>query len=172
MFLIFILYFCNKIDLKMKKKFYIDSLDKRILTILMNDARTPFIEIARLCRVSGAAIHQRIQKLKEAEIIKGSQVNMNPQALGYNTCAFIGIQVNLTTHSTHQEVFNKINEIPEIVECHHISGKYSLFVKIYTRTNEHLKKVIIDKIQSIPEITFTETFISLEEGFVRQLPVE
>ena len=86
---------------------------------------------------------------------------------GYLTCAFIGIQINLTTTRTHEEVFEKIKQIPEIVECHHITGKYSLLAKIYTRNNEHLKQIIVDKIQSIPEITFTETFISLEEGFMR-----
>jgi Lrp/AsnC family transcriptional regulator for asnA, asnC and gidA len=156
----------------MTDKFHIDSLDRRILTLLMQDARTPFTDIARKCKVSGAAIHQRIHKLREAGIITGYQCVINPKITGYQTCAFIGIQINLTSKRTHEEVFQKIMQIPEIVECHHISGKYSLLVKIFTRTNEHLKKVIIDKIQSIPEITFTETFISLEEGFLRQLPVE
>jgi Lrp/AsnC family transcriptional regulator for asnA, asnC and gidA len=91
--------------------------------------------------------------------------------MGYLTCAFIGIQVNLTSTSTHNEVFNKIRKIPEIVECHHISGKYSLLIKIITRNNEHLKQIIVEQIQSIPEISFTETFISLQEGFSRQLPI-
>ncbi|MEZ5197622.1 MAG: Lrp/AsnC ligand binding domain-containing protein [Bacteroidales bacterium] len=94
------------------------------------------------------------------------------QRLGYRTCAFIGIRVNLTKQTTHQEVFQRIMEIPEIVECHHITGKYSLLVKIYTRDNEHLKQILVEKIQSILEITSTETFIALEEGFSRQLPVE
>ncbi|MCK5840443.1 MAG: Lrp/AsnC ligand binding domain-containing protein [Bacteroidales bacterium] len=156
----------------MLKNYHIDGLDKRILSFLTADARIPFLEIARRCRVSGAAIHQRIQKMKEGKVISGSQYNISPVGLGYNTCAFIGIQINLTSQSTHEEVFKKIMEIDEIVECHHISGKYSLFVKVFTKTNEHLKKIIIDKIQAIPEITFTETFISLEEGFVRQLPVD
>jgi Lrp/AsnC family transcriptional regulator for asnA, asnC and gidA len=156
----------------MDKTFYLDSLDKRILSILIRDARTPYLEIARQCKVSGAAIHQRIEKMKENRIIAGSQINLDSKGVGYHTCAFIGIQINLTTRRTHEEVFEKIRQIPEIVECHHISGKYSLLVKIFTKTNEHLKKIIIEKIQSIPEITFTETFISLEEGFTRQLPVE
>ena len=147
----------------------IDLLDYRILENLMKDARMPFQEIARKCRVSGAAIHQRYHKLKESGILEGTQMLISPKAMGYMTCAFIGIQVNLTSTSTHEEVFRKIKQIREIVECHHISGKYSLLVKVYTRSNEHLKKVIVEQIQSIPEITFTETFISLEEGFDRQL---
>jgi Lrp/AsnC family transcriptional regulator, regulator for asnA, asnC and gidA len=148
----------------------IDALDRKILEFLIKDARKPFLEIARYCKVSGAAIHQRIEKLKNAGVISGSQVVLNPKGMGYMTCAFIGIQVNLTSTSTHDEVFKKIRQIPEIVECHHISGKYSLLIKIYTRNNEHLKKIIVEQIQSIPEISFTETFISLEEGFDRQLP--
>jgi len=150
----------------------VDALDRRILEFMMKDARMPYLEIARRCKVSGAAIHQRIQKLKDSGVISGSQVVLNQKGLGYMTCAFIGIQVNLTSTSTHDEVFKKIRQIPEIVECHHISGKYSLLIKIYTQNNEHLKKIIVEQIQSIPEISFTETFISLEEGFDRQLPVK
>lgn len=156
----------------MESNFHLDSLDKRIVTLLLRDARLPFTEIARKCKVSGAAIHQRVGRMRDAGIIAGSYLRLKPQGLGYHTCAFIGIQVNLTSTSTHEEVFSRISRIPEIVECHHISGKYSLLVKVYTRNNEHLKKIIVERIQSIPEITFTETFISLESGFERELPVE
>ncbi len=152
--------------------FHLDSLDRRILSLLTADARLPFLEVARKCKVSGAAVHQRVSKMIDAGVISGTQFNISQKGLGYFTCAFIGIQVNLTATSTHEEVFRKIEQIPEIVECHHITGKYSLLVKILSRNNEHLKKIIVERIQSIPEIVATETFISLEEGFVRQLPVE
>jgi Lrp/AsnC family transcriptional regulator, regulator for asnA, asnC and gidA len=150
----------------------IDQLDKKILSMLTKNARMPFVEIARACKVSGAAIHQRVQQMVAAGIIKGSQFNLSPRALGYQTCAFIGIQLNLITRKSHDDAFNKLMEIPEIVECHHISGKYSLLVKVYTRNNEHLKLLIIEKIQSIPEVTFTETYVSLQEGIERQVSVE
>ncbi len=155
----------------MQSDFHLDTLDRRILALLLKNARMPFVEVAKACRVSGAAVHQRVARLTEAGVIEGSQFRLSAKGLGYMTCAFIGIQVNLTATSTHNEVFNKIREIPEIVECHHISGKYSLLVKIYTFNNEHLKQIIVERIQSIPEITFTETFISLEAGFQRELPV-
>ncbi len=151
--------------------FQLDLLDKRILSLLTENARLPFVEVARKCRVSGAAVHQRVSRMIEAGVISGSQFKLSPNGLGLLTCAFIGIQVNLVASSTHNEVFEKIQQIPEIVECHHISGKYSLLVKIYTQNNEHLKRIIVEKIQSIPEISFTETFISLEAGFERPLPL-
>ncbi|MCF8230153.1 MAG: Lrp/AsnC ligand binding domain-containing protein [Bacteroidales bacterium] len=156
----------------MDQRFKLDSLDKRILVLLSGDARMPYLEIARKCKVSGAAIHQRIQKMHEAGVINGSKFNINPKGLGYHTCAYIGLQVNLGHEITHEEVFEKIKKIPEIVECHHITGKYSLLVKIFAFSNEHLKKIIVGKIQAINEISSTETFLSLEEGFSRHLPIE
>ena len=155
----------------MEPNLQIDNTDRKILSVLMNDARVSYLEIARECGISGPAVHQRMNRMKEAGLISGSQLMLNPQGLGFMTCAFIGIQVNLTSHSTHEEVFEKIRKIPEIVECHHISGKYSLLVKVMTHNNEHLKRIIVEKIQSIPEITYTESFISLELGFERQIPV-
>jgi Lrp/AsnC family transcriptional regulator for asnA, asnC and gidA len=155
----------------MQNSFHLDTLDRRILALLLADARTPFVEVARKCRVSGAAIHQRVHRMTEAGVIVGSKFKLSAKGLGLLTCAFIGIQVNLTSTRTHEEVFNKVKEIPEIVECHHISGKYSLLVKAYAANNEHLKQIIVEKIQSIPEITFTETFISLEAGFEREYPI-
>lgn len=156
----------------MKTRFHLDSLDQRILKMLTQNARVPYLEIARACKVSGAAIHQRIHRMIEAKVISGSQFNLNPKGMGFLTCAFIGLQVNLTSSSTHDDVFSKINQIEEIVECHHITGKFSLLIKIYAHDNEHLKKIIVEKVQSIVEITNTETFLSLEEGFTRQLPIE
>ncbi|MFO7873906.1 MAG: Lrp/AsnC ligand binding domain-containing protein [Bacteroidales bacterium] len=156
----------------MEKGFHIDRIDKQILEILSENARMPFLEVARNVGVSGAAVHQRVQKMQDAGIIEGSRFCLDPKGLGYITCAFIGIQVNLASDMSHQEVFKQIREIPEIVECHHISGKYSLFVKVFTRNNEHLKNVIVDQIQKIPGVSATETYISLEEGFQRPLPVQ
>lgn len=154
------------------KNFKIDSLDKKILSLFTKNARMPFVEVAKESRVSGAAVHQRVQQMIAAGVIKGSQFNLSPRAMGYNTCAFIGIQLNLITRKSHIDAFNKIMKIPEIVECHHVSGKHSLLIKIYTRSNEHLKNIIIEQIQTIPEVTFTETFISLQEGFERQVAID
>ena len=150
----------------------VDGLDKKILKELMRNARAPFVEVARICNVSGAAIHQRVRRMITSGVITGSQYTISPKKLGYHTCAFIGMQVNLVSSSTHNEVFEKIMRIPEIVECHHISGKYSLLAKIYTKDNEGMKDMIVENIQVIPEIIATETFISLEEGFTRQLPTD
>jgi Lrp/AsnC family transcriptional regulator for asnA, asnC and gidA len=154
------------------RKLHIDTLDKRILTLLMKDVRMPFVEVARQCNVTGSAIHQRVQKLIENEVIDKDTFRVNPKALGYFTLAFVGMQINLVKQRTHEEVFNHISSIPEVVECHNITGKYSFLLKIYAHSNEHLKELLVDQLQSVVEVVATETFISLEEGFSRNLPVE
>ena len=156
----------------MARKLHIDTLDKRILTLLMKDVRMSFVEVARQCSVTGSAIHQRVQKLIENGVIDKNTYSLNPKAMGYFTLAYVGMQINLVKQRTHEEVFIHISSIPEVVECHNITGKYSFLLKIYARSNEHLKELLVDQLQSVVEVVATETFISLEEGFSRNLPVE
>lgn len=149
------------------EKLQIDILDKKILEILMEDARIPFLEVARKCGVSGATIHQRIKSLIRRGIIKGAAYVVDPQRLGYRTCAYIGIYLEEAKLFTR--VVEHLRSIPEITQCHYTTGIYSIFIKVYTRDNDHLKKVLSDKVQAIPGIARTETFISLEESFSRQI---
>ena len=155
--------------MKNEYNYHIDDLDKKILSILTQNARIPFLEVARECDVSGAAIHQRVQRLTKLGIISGSQFNIEPKKLGYNTCAYIG--VFLDNAAMFHDVSHRLTQIPEIIQCHYTTGQYSMFVKVYTKDNEHLRKVLADKIQAIPGIMRTETFISLEVLVDRQLPI-
>jgi Lrp/AsnC family transcriptional regulator for asnA, asnC and gidA len=147
----------------------IDNLDKKILSILTRDARTPFLEVARECNVSGAAIHQRVQRLIRLGVISGSEFIVEPKKLGYNTCAYIGIF--LENAALFNDVSEKLIKIPEITQCHYTTGQYSMFIKVYTRDNEHLRDILTGKIQSINGVSRTETFISLDVLVSRQLPV-
>jgi Lrp/AsnC family transcriptional regulator for asnA, asnC and gidA len=148
----------------------IDKLDKKILSLITKNARIPYLEVARECNVSGAAIHQRIQRLTKMGVITGSEFVISPKMIGFSTCAYVGIY--LDSAHLYPDVVAKLREIPEITQCHYITGGYSIFVKVFTRDNEDLKHVLFDKVQSIPGISRTETFISLEESFNRQLPLE
>ncbi len=148
----------------------IDNLDKKILSIISKNARTPFLEIARECDVSGAAIHQRVQRLMKIGVITGSEFIISPQKVGYSTCAYMGIF--LEKASLYQTVVKQLAQIPEIVECHYTTGTYSIFIKIYAKDNNHMKQVINDRLQSIEGISRTETFISLEESIKRQVPLD
>lgn len=154
----------------MSKNLQIDKLDKKILSLLTKDARMPFLEVARECGVSGAAIHQRVQKLQNDGIITGSEFIVNPVTIGFKTCCYIGIY--LESANLFEEVVNELEKIPEIVECHYTTGVYAIFIKVYAKDNNDLKTVLTAKLQAIKGISRTETYISLEERFKRHLPIE
>lgn len=146
----------------------LDSLDKKILSMIAEDARIPFLEVARACNVSGAAIHQRIQKLVNAGIIKGSQFVINPEKIGYETCAYVGLF--LKDPENFDEVVEKLRQIPEVVECHYTTGGYDMFVKIYAQNNHHLLNIIHDKLQPLG-LSRSETIVSFNAVIDRQLPI-
>ena len=148
----------------------IDALDEKILKLITQNARIPFLEVARECGVSGAAIHQRVQRLFNIGVVQGSEFIVNPTKLGYNTCAYMGIYLDKAKY--HRQVVEALRNIPEIVECHYNTGQYAIFIKIQTKNNVHLKQIIDDELQEIEGIARTETFISLEMDFKRQVPIK
>ena len=147
----------------------LDSLDQKILSLIASDARVPFLEVARACHVSGAAIHQRIHRLERMGVIKGSQYVFDPAALGYGTCAFVGLF--LKDPSDFDRVVDELLKIPEVVECHYTTGNYDMFIKIYARNNRHMLSIIHEKLQPLGLLQRTETIISFNEAIKRQLPV-
>lgn len=147
----------------------IDTLDKKILDIVIRNARIPSKDIAEDCGVSRAAIHQRLQRLIDVGVITGSGYHVNPRTLGYTTCTYIG--VNLERGAMYRDVVPEFEKIREIVECHFTTGPYTMLVKLYARDNEHLMQLLNDKIQNIPGVTGTETLISLHESIHREIPI-
>lgn len=147
----------------------VDLLDLKILQIISLNARVPFKDVAEVCGVSRAAIHQRVQRLVEAGVITGSGYTVCPKHVGYSTCTFVGI--TLERGSMYKEVAAQMQKIPEVVECHFTTGAYTMLIKLYSRDNEHLMKLLNNRIQEIPGVVSTETLISLEQSFTRQAPI-
>lgn len=154
----------------MQNKIQIDEVDRKILSYLIKNARIPFLEIARECGISGAAIHQRVKKMEEAGIIEGSSFNVKPVALGFKVCAFIG--VTLDHAHKYKTVVKEIKTIPEVVECHFITGNYTFLIKLQCRDHQHLMNLLINTLQNIPGIAKTESFIALEQPINRQVNIE
>ncbi|MCC8409691.1 Lrp/AsnC ligand binding domain-containing protein [Mucilaginibacter sp. UR6-1] len=148
----------------------IDNLDIQILSILMKNATTPYTEIAKELIVSGGTIHVRMKKLEEMGVIKGASLEVDPQKLGYDITAFLGIY--LEKGSQYQEAVAQLKKINEIVELHYTTGSWSIFAKIVCHDTNHLREVLNEHIQSVSGIQRTETFISLEESIKRQITLE
>lgn len=147
----------------------LDALDRKILKLIAADARIPFLEVARACNVSGAAIHQRIQRLTSLGILKGSQFLIDPEKIGYETCAYVGLY--LKDPEKFDEVVDRLRQIPEVTECHYTTGGYDMFIKIYARNNHHLLNIIHDKLQPLG-LSRSETIVSFNAVIDRNLPID
>ena len=150
-------------------KIKLDPFDIRIVDELTKDARVPLIQLAKKLKVSNTLIHQRIKKLKEVGILKKASYSLDPLLLGYETSAYT--QIMLTNAKHHREVTKKLKEIPEIVECVNISGRYALMVRIFAYNNRHLRDLISEEIQPIEGVEGTNTTISFETAFARTVPI-
>ncbi|GET27910.1 transcriptional regulator [Prolixibacter sp. SD074] len=153
----------------MTHKHHLDEIDLKILDIISQNARIPFKDVASECGISRAAVHQRVNRMIEMEVITGSGYNIDPKKVDYHTCTYIGIFLN--KGELYHKVARELMSIREIVECHYTTGQYAIFAKVYAKNNEHLKEILNDQIQRISGISSTETFVSLEETFNRQVPI-
>lgn len=147
----------------------LDNLDKNILTAITANARIPFLEIARDNDVSGAAIHQRVTRLQKLGVLKGSEFLLDPEKIGFDTCAYIGLYLNDPTSS--RKVVEALKEVPEVVECYYTTGQYDLLIKVYARNNKNLMQIIHNSLQPLG-LARTETLMCFQEAFRKKLPIE
>ncbi|MGL5085193.1 MAG: Lrp/AsnC ligand binding domain-containing protein [Clostridium sp.] len=147
----------------------LDELDHQILELLIKDCRTPYLEIARICHVSGGTIHVRMKKMEELGVIKGTRILLNLPTLGYDVCCFVGIYVDKTSSFT--SVIDQLSLINEVVEFHLTTGNYSIFAKVICKNISDLQSILLNKINSIPGVQRTDTFISLEQPVDRNITI-
>ncbi len=147
--------------------YQLDRLDMRILRMLSGNGRKPYLEIARECNVSGAAIHQRIAKLNASKIIRSIETILEPEVIGLNVCAFAYI----TVEGSMEEAIEALKQIPEVVECHVVMGEDQLLIKLYARDVAHLDNILNTKIHQIG-VTRMRPALSLREAFHRPMPIE
>lgn len=145
----------------------LDELDVQILDILIKDSRTPFLEIARKCHVSGGTIHVRMKKMEDMGIIKGTKLMIDNSKLGYDVTCFMGIYLDKA--ASYPNVLESLNNIKEIVELHYTTGQYSIFMKVICKNISDLQDLLLNKIQAIEGIQRTDTLISLSQPIDRNI---
>lgn len=146
----------------------IDEIDKRILRIVAPNARIAIKDVAAMCNLSRAAVHQRVQRMIDNKTILAATYQINPKTLGYKTCTYIGLK--LEKGSMYKAVASELEKIDEVVECHFTTGPYTMLIKLYARDNEHLMELLNGRIQDIKGVVATETLISLEQSIKREIP--
>ena len=153
----------------MPGKLNFDKLDMEIIHHMMEDATISYADLGKKLFVSGGTIHVRIKKLQEAGVVKGTKLSADLKLLGYDVIAFIGIY--LKESSLYDAVAKELQKMPEIVRLNYTTGNYSMFAEIVCKDITQLRYVLHDELQKIKGIERTETFISLEESFNRNVKV-
>jgi len=146
-----------------------DFLDQEILRKLSENGRIPYSDLAKELNVSNSLVHLRVKKLQESGIITGFSVKLNAKSVGFETITYTGIVTKEASYS--YSISEKLKDIPEVVECHWVSGKYALFIKIVAKNNEELRKVLYEQIHQIEGVGSTDSFISFGSPFEKNLPV-
>ncbi len=148
----------------------IDNVDLKILKLLLDNANMPYTEIAKRVFVSGGTVHVRMRKMQDMGIVTGAQLKIDHTRLGFDITAFLGVY--LEQSSVYDDVHRELAEVPEVVSMHYTTGIYSIFLKVICRDTKHLRNLLHDKIQRIPGIQRTETFISLEQSLKRSVNLD
>lgn len=148
--------------------YQLDTIDKEIIYMLMDNAKTSLAHISKNVGISTTAVHQRIKKLEQAGVIENSVSFLNPKKIGYSVVSYVGVYLEKPSH--YQEAVKAMQDINEIVEAHYTTGNYTIFLKVLCIDNDHLMQ-ILNKVQQLKGVTRTETFISLEQSISRQLKV-
>ena len=153
----------------MNSKLNLDKLDLQIIQHMMENAEISYADLGKKLFVSGGTIHVRIKKLQKDGIVKGTRLNTNLKLLGYDVIAFIGIY--LKESSLYDTVAKELYKMKEVVRLNYTTGNYSMFAEIVCKDISELRDVLHEKLQKIKGIERTETLISLEESFSRNVQV-
>lgn len=151
----------------MIENYQIDILDKKILEFLQKDGRMAYTEIAKKLDVSHGTVHQRLAKLTELGIIKGSKIILDYQKMGYDVTTLLGI--HLKSAKDQSRVIEKLKAMNEVVEVYYTTGSYALIIKVHNKNIKDFHNFLSDKLQNIPEIQSTESFICLDQPISRSL---
>ncbi|MBC7651878.1 MAG: Lrp/AsnC ligand binding domain-containing protein [Deinococcales bacterium] len=153
----------------MQNKLNLDKLDYQIIQEMMGNAEISYADLGKKLFVSGGTIHVRIKKLEDSGIVKGRRLAVDLKALGYDVVAFIG--VFLEKSSMYDAVAKELKKIPQVVRVNYTTGNYGMFIEIVCKDIQQLRFVLHDELQKIKGIERTETIISLEESFCRNVMI-
>lgn len=138
----------------------LDEVDKQILDILIDNARTPYTDIAKALIISPGTVHVRVKKMEDAGVIKGSSLILNYDKLGYPFIAHVGVFVNNTREINR--ILADINDIPFVTVASIVSGSFNIFCKVRAIDSKHARELIF-QIENVEGVFRTETMITLEE---------
>jgi len=146
----------------------LDAKDRKILDLVQRDGKLPQAEIGKRVGLSTAAVNERLKKLENAGVIRRYAAVVDPHAVGASVTAFVEVFIE---HPRHEPVFiAKVRAMDEVQEIHHITGEFSVLLKVRTSGMEALQRLLIHHLNALEGVRQTRTVIVLstskEESFV------
>jgi Lrp/AsnC family transcriptional regulator for asnA, asnC and gidA len=135
----------------------LDAVSKRIVELLQDDGRQPFVTIAREVGLSEAAVRQRVQKLIDADVMQIVAVT-DPLQVGFSRQAMVGVRVS----GDVAPVADALSDLPEVSYVVTTAGGFDLLVEVVCEDDEHLLDVVMRRIRGLPGVDTTETFVYLK----------
>ena len=136
-----------------------DEIDIRILSVLQEDCKIAQVELARRVGLSPASISERLKRLEKNGVVKSYAAILDPRALGVGITAYVFVFVEHPRFEA--ELLEKLDAVAEVQECHHITGDFSLLLKVRTKNIETFQHLLFHSINSIPGVRQTKTVIVL-----------
>ena len=136
-----------------------DQKDRKLLRHIQRDARLSHSRLGRLVGLSTSAVNERLRKLKQQGILKKYVAILNPDSVSLEVCAFI--QVLLRNPEDENAFLERVRDLPEVLECHHVTGQFSYLLKVRAPNVSHLELLLRDAIKNLEGVTRTETLIVL-----------
>lgn len=140
----------------------IDQSDRRLLALVQEDCRRSYADLAERSGLSTSTVHDRLKRLQTRGVIKGQIALLAPSALGLDICAFV--QITIAHPSKVGTFLERIVTLPEVQECHHVTGDYDYLLKIRARNAAALEEVIVEKIKTIEGVVRSYTSIALSSA--------
>ena len=136
----------------------LDEIDRRILALLQADCKTPLAKIGEKVGLSAPSVVERLRKLEGEGFVTGYHAHLDARKLGVDITAFIGVSIG---HPKGIAIFEgQLLQLPDVLECHHVTGSYTLLLKVKTRNTSSLE-ALIRTLRSIEGVERTETSVVL-----------
>ena len=140
----------------------LDAIDKKILLHLQQNARITNAQLSKEIGLSPAPTLERVKKLEQSGLINGYHAELNRKKLELGVCIFLQASLVATDKSKFESFKRKIKDIPEVVECHHITGSSDFLIKIFTKDIDTYNRFVLDKLIDLEEIGNIQSMVVLD----------
>src|SRR6267142_3559556 len=137
----------------------LDAIDRKILALIQDDAKLSQAELAKAVGLTATSVNERIRQLERAGVIRGYVALLDERKLGHDITAFVEIFIE---HPKFESGFiESVGELDEVLECHHITGEFSLLLKVRVKDMAAFRRLLIEKLNTVRGVRQTRTLIVL-----------